>query len=255
MRIPIPATLLLLFFTAPRLLSQPIDSPGTGGAPSRYVLNGRQLAEEVVQAVGGLEAWNDQSWNLSFDFVVERDGVEAARFSHIWNRKSGTYIISGRNREGRSWTVTFSDIHTKAGRATVDGASVRDSVLQTMVEMGYNRFINDTYWLLMPFKLLDPGVNHRYDSDTTLDGKTYQLLQLSFNSVGLTPMDRYWLYINPETKLVERWHYLLQNGREGEFLWTDYQRFGPILLSLRKPATDGSSEIRFEKVQVTGTGK
>ncbi len=242
---------LLFIIAAAPLLAQPSESPGTGGGPSQQELEGRTLAEEVMAAVGGPAAWNDRNWNISFDFVAVRDGAEASRFSHIWNRRSDTYILNGKDKEGRNWTVNFSDIGKKTGSATVNGSLVADSAGKAMLEMGYGRFINDSYWLLMPFKLLDAGVHHRRGHDTLIGGRTFQTLQLSFGNVGLTPGDRYWLYIDPATKLVERWRFLLQSGREGEFLWTDYRQFGPVKLSLRKTAPDGSFEIRFENVQVT----
>jgi hypothetical protein len=243
---PIISLLLLL---SPALHAQP-DSPGTGGAPSKREIGGRELAREVMSAHGGEKVWSDQSWNLAFDFVVARDGKESGRFSHEWIRGSNYYTVSGMNREGKAWRVIFTNIWEKRGTATVDGKSVADTLLPRMLEMGYGRFINDTYWFLMPFKLLDSGVNHRRESDTVIDGRTYNVLSLSFGKVGLTPGDRYWIYIEPATKLVARWRYLLESGREGEYIWDEYKEFGSLKLPLRRRTPDGSGEIRFERVRV-----
>jgi len=246
---------LLPFLAAFPLIAQPEGAPGTGGAPAQRELDGRILAGEIVQAVGGLNAWNDRSWDLSFDFVVMHDGAEAGRVSHFWNRSTDGYVVGGMTKDGSKWEVNFADIMNKVGMAMINGAPVADSLRQKTLDMGYGRFINDTYWLLMPFKLLDSGVYHYREPDTTIGGQRYEVLRLSFGNVGLTPGDRYWLYVDPETKLVRRWRFRLQGSREGDYLWNDYTDFDSIRLSLSKPAVDGTSEIRFEHVQVMHSGR
>lgn len=237
------------------LIAQPGESPDTGGSPPQRALDGRILAEEIVQAVGGMDAWNDRSWNLAFDLVMIREGKETGRISHFWNRGSDSYIVKGTARDGRKWEVIFVDVINKIGSATIDGAIVTDSSRASLLEMGYGRFINDTYWLLMPFKLLDSGVYHYREADTTIGGKNYQVLRLSFANVGLTPGDRYWLYVDPATKLVERWRFHLQSNRDGEYQWTDYRKFGPVTLALRRIAADGMNELQIDDVHVTRDGR
>ena len=105
-------------------------------------------------------------------------------------------------------------------------------------------FINDSYWLLAPAKLMDPGVHRRLDDQGRL--------VLTFGEVGLTPGDRYTLSVDRDTGRVTKWQYRLQSGREGAFRWTDYRQFGPLELSTRRISTEGDSEvvIRFDDVDV-----
>lgn len=229
------------------------DQPGAGGPVSKRDIEGRRLAEEVFAASGG-SAWNDPSWDISFDFVIRNSGTEAARYSHIWYRALDGYIVFGKNREGRNWRVRFSSLARREGYATVDGAEVADTVRRRLVDAAYGRYINDTYWLMMPLKLLDSGVYHRRENDTTIEGRSYQVLALTFAEVGLTPRDRYWLMIDPVTKLVHRWKYTLQSGREGEFVWDEYTQFGPLKLPLRRRTLDSAMEIRFENVRIDFPG-
>ena len=154
-------------------------------------------------------------------------------------------------KDARQWRVIFTNIYDRRGSATIDGASAHDTLLPRLLETGYGRFINDTYWLLMPHKLLDSGVFHRREDDTVIDGRRYNVLALSFGDVGLTPGDHYWLYINPTTKLVERWRYKLQGGNEAEYIWEGYTTFGPIKIPLRRRNVDGKSEIWFDHVRVS----
>jgi hypothetical protein len=244
------APFILALLILPSILFAQGDTPGTGGSPSRRDLDGRALAAEVVHAVGGDTAWNDPNWNLYFDFVVVRDGKELSRISHEWIRKSNYYTVSGLTKDGKRWRVVFTNIYDRIGSATIDGETAPDSLKSRLLEAGYGRFINDTYWLLMPHKLLDSGVHQRREADTVIDGKRYEVLALTFGNVGLTPGDHYLLFIDPATKLVERWHYHLQSGSEADYKWLDYESLGPIKLALDRMRPDGSAEIRFEHVRV-----
>jgi hypothetical protein len=256
--VSILSSLPLMAQTPAEVQTPPADSSRVGSAVEIRPPNGvdpdaLRLAREVIGAMGGESAWNDRSWNLAFDFVVESKGKEISRYSHRWNRSTGEYIVSGKNREGRTWQVHFNDIHDEVdrkGTATIDGEPAPDTTLSRLLGMAYARFINDTYWMLMPVKLLDPGVVLRRGADTTIGGTRYDVLMLSFKNVGLTPGDRYLVFINPQTKLVERWHYMLESGREADYLWKDYLRFDPVLIPLRRETPDGSSVIRFDNVRV-----
>ncbi len=245
LRLSVLAAILLLFIGT--LSAQ--EAGNTDSIRARQQ-EGRALAAEVMNAVGGERAWNDRSWNLEFDFVLIRDGKEGARFSHGWNRTTNAYGVTGKTRDGKQWHVRFTDVIARQGSATLDGSPASDSLLSELLALGYGRFINDGYWLLMPFKLLDPGVNHWRQPDTVIDGSRYQVLRLSFGKVGLTPGDRYWLYIDPRTKLVQRWNFILEGGGKGDFYWQDYTDYGGIKLPLRRRSADGTMEIRFENIRV-----
>jgi hypothetical protein len=48
-------------------------------------------------------------------------------------------------------------------------------------------------------KLQDPGVNLTYVKTEQLsNGTTADILQLTFNAVGVTPENKYWLYVDKE---------------------------------------------------------
>ncbi|MBS1913109.1 MAG: hypothetical protein JST22_14065 [Bacteroidetes bacterium] len=241
--------------TQPKGPARPAAPQQPAMTPQQRERAGRNLAREIVDAVGGLKAWNNPGWDISFDFVVVAGGKEIGRYSHQWLRSEDRYIVSGKNKDGKKWRVQFTSFSRRQGTATVDDRPAPDTLAAKLLDMAYARHINDTYWMLMPFKLLDSGVYHRQENDTTIDGKRCLVLGLSFGKVGLTPGDHYWLYVDPRTKHVVRWRYVLQSGREGEFTWDRYTRFGPLLISLLKRAADGSSEIRFENVHVETNGR
>src|SRR5438876_620493 len=70
----------------------------------------------------------------------------------------------------------------------------------------HGAWINDSYWFLMPYKLRDPGVTLKYDGEVkdSTTAAVYDRLALSFENVGMTPGDRYWVYVNRANHRVEK---------------------------------------------------
>jgi len=173
---------------------------------------------------------------------------------HLWNCHTGDYRVEWKSREGEAMQVLFN-INTREGRAWKDGEEVTVAEdLGPLLERAYGRFINDSYWLLMPWKLRDPGVNLEHLGEKEVDGKMYEVLHVSFGEVGLTPGDQYWAFVNPETKMMERWAYFLQSF-EGEaslegarpFAWRTWETFGRMKLAREKVSLmpESSSMIHF----------
>jgi hypothetical protein len=160
--------------------------------------------------------------------------------------------VEGKDREGRAYVVLF-DLDTRKGRAWLDGREQEDP--EKLLEYGYGRFINDTYWLLVPAKMLDPGVTlEAAGSRTDECGRTYDGVRLAFDAVGLTPGDQYWLWVDRDTGLVDLWQMQLQSMKPEdpklEYRFREYERIGGLLLSLSKPSVDGASRIWFSSVDV-----
>ena len=50
------------------------------------------------------------------------------------------------------------DIHSREGRAFASGVETSDfDTLAARLEQGYHAWINDSYWLVMPYKLRTPA--------------------------------------------------------------------------------------------------
>ena len=210
------------------------------------------VAERTLAAMGGARAFAALR-TLAFDFVVVRDGKEAARYHHVWDRWDGRYRVEGMNREGKQVLTLLNVQKPGTGRAWLDGRELDGEELTKALERAYGRFINDSYWLLMPAKMLDPGVNLAAEGEVEKDGQHCDVVRLTFGeSVGLTPRDTYWAYVSKASGLMERWEMVL-TGQEAKdrsaFTWTDWQDIGAgIRLSLTKTAEGGSTVIRFDHV-------
>lgn len=203
-----------------------------------------EIAKRVFDTLAG-EAWETARY-FSFTFTVERDGNVVAAIPQRYDRFTGDYRVEGKNREGVPYLVVMN-VNTKQGRAWLDGKEVSDSA--ELLKSAYGRFINDTYWLLMPLKLRDPG-SHLDLAETTTDecGRTYDVLKISFDpGVGLTSSDQYWMYVNRDTNLIDRWEMKLQGSKPEEprraFIFKRLERSGGILLPTLKESTSGTSRI------------
>ena len=104
-----------------------------------------------------------------------------------------------------------------------------------MLDLAVSAWINDSYWMFMPYKLKDTGVTLRHlGAAEMLDGRSAEILQLTFDGVGETPENKYLVYVGRESGLVEQWDYFA-NAADAEPAiqtpWHNWKRYGEILLS------------------------
>ena len=85
-------------------------------------------------------------------------------------------------------------------------------------------------------------------------GNIFDVVRLSFDSVGLTPGDVYWMWVNRNSGLVEQWHMLLEGSKPDDapsvVEFRDWKRVGGVLLSTRREIRGRSQVIRLDDLQV-----
>jgi len=208
------------------------------------------VSRRAIDVLAG-PAWDDARY-MAFTFNVEREGKIVASYAQRWDRFTGDYRVSGKNREGEDVAVVMN-INTKQGKAWKNGQEVADP--KDLLTFGYRRFINDTYWLLMGFKTFDPGVTRTYEGERTdAAGRVHDVVRLSFANVGLTPGDVYWMWVNRDTGLVDEWHMRLEGSKPedepGVVLFRDYQRFSNLLISTRREIKGKNQFIRLDDITI-----
>lgn len=67
----------------------------------------------------------------------------------------------------------------------------------------FNRKTN-FYWFSMMQKLLDPGLQYTYVKEEAVEGVTYDVVKITFQSEEGRPTDTYQVYLNRETGLVDQ---------------------------------------------------
>jgi hypothetical protein len=179
------------------------------------------LARDVLERMGGADAWA-RTRHLHWRFFGGR--------AHWWDRRTDRARIES---EGLTLLI---DLRTRAGRAWRDGSEIVEGAeLAELLERGYAWWVNDSYWVLMPYKLCDPGVRLAdRGSEPTEAGRAARVLALTFEGVGLTPENRYLVWVADESGLVEQWAFFRNaSDEEPAFVmpWSGWQRFGRILLA------------------------
>jgi hypothetical protein len=191
-----------------------------------------QLADEVMEAIGGRKAW-DKSRYITWKFFSFR--------KLTFDRYTGDVRIL----DIHSNMITLMNINTNKGKVMKMGEVLSDTSLEhrKAIERGRKLLFNDSYWLLMPMKLKDSGVTLKYiGEDSNKEGHKADVIQLTFNNVGVSPDNKYWVYIDKNTKLVNQWAFFRKaTDEKPEFInvWSDYKKYGKILLSSNRGREEG----------------
>lgn len=196
------------------------------------------IADQVMERLGGRAAW-DNTHYVTWRFFGNR--------RHVWDKFTGDIRIEGTDRETKKPYLILMNLHTKEGRVWSDGEELSDpEVVAERLEYGESVWINDSYWIFMPFKLKDTGVTLKSLGEKTMqDGRPAQVLQLTFEGVGRTPENKYYVYVADDSGLVEQWDFFdSADQSEPRFQnpWHNWQTFGRILLSDNR-GENGHSDI------------
>lgn len=220
----------------------------------------RYWARRLLTSLGGPEGWRETRF-LRFRWVVG-SGEEASGRLHAWDRYTGRYRLEYERDDGRPVLALFNvnriraDSLASAGHVWVDGERLQGARRDSALRNAYGAFINDSYWLLHPFKYFDPGVHLDWAGRTELsDGRSYPTVHLTFEEdLGVTN-DQYWGYVDPETGRLHAWQYHLQGREEkGDVIrWEGWERVGAVRLAPRRVWPDGSVNIHFEELAAADT--
>jgi len=193
-----------------------------------------KVTHEMHTAMGGLDNWNNTRY-VNFKFQVGQDGEWRVSRSHLWDKWEGRYRLESTDNEGLR-SVALFNINTKQGKVYIDGEELPAEQAQEHIDKAYGAYINDSYWLAMPWKWLEPGVNLKYDGEETVNGEVCDIVELSFDQVGLTPGDVYRAFVSKQSHLMTHWEYKLQGGQEGSWDWIYADTNGLKLAATHKQA-------------------
>lgn len=198
-----------------------------------------ELADSIMSAMGGRENW-DKTRFISWNFFGNRDLV--------WDKEMGRIRIESL----KDSIIYLVNLNTLEGRVQVKGQELTEGdSLKKMLNRGKSIWINDSYWLVMPFKLKDTGLTIKYmGEDTLMNGAKCNVLQLTFNNVGDTPQNKYRIYVDLSDNLVKQWAYYSQSNQDSSnFMrpWDNYNKYGNILLSADRSDGGGPKNVKIEE--------
>jgi hypothetical protein len=181
------------------------------------------LADEAMKAMGGRKNW-DNTHFITWNFFGNR--------RLVWDKWTGDVRVDNLKND----QTVLLNINTDKGRVMKDGQEITqpDSVAK-YVKQGKSAWINDSYWLVMPYKLKDSGVTLKYlGPDKTEEGNSAEKVQMTFDGVGDTPQNRYYVWFDSNSHLVTQWaYYAKADNEKANFTlpWKTYKPYGKIMLS------------------------
>lgn len=180
------------------------------------------IVNQIFTAMGGVTNYNNTHF-IQWEFGKRK---------LYWNKWTGDVRVE--NPENNQCILV--NVNILKGKVFENGILVDDEAkTKKLLNQAKNWWINDSYWLVMPWKLQDPGVTLTYiKTDKLPDGNTADILQMTFNAVGVTPDNKYWVYVDQQDHLIKQWSFYKNfNDLEPQFTraWDNYQKTGTILLS------------------------
>ena len=193
------------------------------------------LARRVEDASGGKENWEKVHY-ISFDYFGSR--------YWYWDKYKNRYRVESEKRNYR----IAGTLDGKKTNLWLRGDLVTDpDSVSKYKDHAYRVWINDMYWLILPFKLLDQGVQLKYVGDCVFDSIRHATcIDMTFQNVGVTPDNKYRIYIDTTNNDVIYWdHYHHRNDSLPSLSnpWTDYKQYGDIRLASDRGDDRGLEEI------------
>jgi len=211
----------------------------------------QRIYAHMMETMAPNDGWHRTRY-IQFDWMLDRGDAGVLRRSHRWDVWGGAYRLQAPLGKDHEMVALFNVNHPGDGRVWVDGALQEAPRADSLLRRANAIFINDSYWLLMPYKWADPGVHASYLGTNEMNGAPYEVVELTFEGVGITPQNKYRGWVNPDSWLMDYWqHYRNADDPEPAFTlgWTDWKRYGPIMLSDKRPDENGNSRIYFENLR------
>jgi hypothetical protein len=206
------------------------------------------IAEQMAKTYG-LDSFG-QIEGIRYTFTAELPGVKLSR-SWEWNPKTDTVSYQGKDKSGKPVKVTYQ-------RSQLGSQS---DAVKSQIDPA---FINDQYWLLLPFHVMWDGSATVTDQGMHKlpigNGAAEQLvMKYPRKGGGYAPGDTWELYVGAD-KRVEQMVYHRGGTAKPRIViatWAGYKKAGPLLFSTDHRGTADGKPLRLSlsdvSVKVTGS--
>lgn len=189
-------------------------------------------AEELtdkIQAAINQKAW-DTTAAISFTF--------RGKHHYLWDKKRSLVQVEWENKKVLYHTQTLE------GKAYENNSKLSNSKKTDAIKKANDYFNNDSFWLIAPFKLRDPGTIR-----SIVMQDQQEALMVTYASGGSTPGDSY-VWLLDQNYLPKAWRMWVSIIPVGgiETSWEDWKTFQNNL----KIATThkGLLDLKLEDVQI-----
>jgi len=200
-----------------------------------------ELVYEMTQKVGDysqLRAKRDVTYSYTYTTADEKTDVVDEKYIFDGEYSYGAYRQHERTLPHLEGLIeqgfdgqTFWLKH--------EGKYLEDEAI--MKRVTFNRKTN-FYWFTMFQKLMDPGLNYEFVKEASLEGESYNIVKVSFESPDGKPTDIYQLWINKETKLIDQFLFTVADFGVIEtpnLMKVEYEEVEGFLLPSKRKYTKG----------------
>ncbi|WP_299111345.1 hypothetical protein [uncultured Winogradskyella sp.] len=190
------------------------------------------IAEKIANA-HGFENWKNVS-EVKFTFKVDRDTIKGKGRSWVWNLKQ-------------------DKIKMVLGETTVE--YVRSQMDSTHIKADQG-FINDKYWLLVPFQLVwdtSASISEPKKVESPINKEQLEMITITYtNEGGYTPGDAYDIYYD-KNYMIKEWVFRQGNSEEPSLTNTfeNYKDFNGIKIAIDHKKEGGNWNLNFADVSIT----
>ncbi|WP_296380762.1 hypothetical protein [Winogradskyella sp.] len=190
------------------------------------------IANKIANA-HGFENWKNVS-EVKFTFKVDRDSIKGTGRSWTWKPKENNV------------TMTVDETTVNYNRTKIDS-----------IHIGADRgFINDKYWLLVPFQLVwdtSASISEPKKSESPISRRQLDMITITYtNEGGYTPGDAYDIFYDDDY-LIKEWVFRKGNSKEPSLTTTfeNYKDYNGIKIATDHKQEGGNWNLNFTDVSIT----
>lgn len=190
------------------------------------------IAEKIANA-HGYNNW-DNVEKIAFTFQVDRDTLKGKGRSWVWHPKEDKVTLSAEFGSVEYYRSQMDSTHVKADQG----------------------FINDKFWLLVPFQLVwdtTANISEPVKSTSPIAKKQLNKITITYpNEGGYTPGDAYDIYYD-NSYLIREWVFRQGNSKEPSLTNTfeDYKDFNGIKIAISHKKEGSNWNLNFSDVSIT----
>jgi len=192
---------------------------------------------------------------VRFVYTYEVNGkVEVSR-THFWDVRGQRLRYESADEGGKN-VVCLAYLSDKMGVCAVDGVAMLGDDAKPWVDRALAAWTNDSTWLLMPYKLGEPGVKIEYAGEEKEGSKVYDELRVSLGP-GAAPNEAFLGFFERDTGRMDRSESEPRAAASGKadarptvWRWTGWEPRGGMMFSTERATADGKRRIRFSALEV-----
>lgn len=190
------------------------------------------IAEKIANA-HGYENWKNVS-EVKFTFKVDRDTIKGQGRSWVWRPKENKVSMSLGETQISYIRHEMDSTHIAADRG----------------------FINDKFWLLVPFQLVwdtSATISDPVIAKSPIKNEDLNMITLLYGSEGgYTPGDAYDIYYD-ENYMIKEWTFRQGNSEAPSLSNTfeNYRNFNGIKIAIDHKKDEGTWNLNFADVSIT----